>query len=148
MIYIECEMCGSFKGLKKARVEGTLLHVCERCAKFGSIVEESVALPARKSREHEIKENVIDPDFASLVRDARKSLGVSIEELAGRISVPASVMHRIEKGMRPTDEVAKRLEKVLSIKLLGAEYVTEKKTSAKTPELTLGDIAEVKIKKR
>ena len=96
---MECEMCGSAKGLKKAWVEGTLLHVCERCAKFGSVVEESAALPARKSREPEIKESIIELGFASIIRDARKSMGITLEELAKKISVSTAVMARIERGM-------------------------------------------------
>ncbi|MBI2172928.1 MAG: TIGR00270 family protein [Candidatus Aenigmarchaeota archaeon] len=144
---MECEMCGSAKGLKKAWVEGTLLHVCERCAKFGSVVEESAALPARKSREPEIKESVIEPDFATMVRDARMSSGMTVEGLSGKISISPSVLNRIERGMRPTDEVASRLEKALRIKLLGA--CTEgRKTSVPAHHLTLGDIAEIRVRKK
>jgi putative transcription factor len=144
---MECEMCGSVTALKKARIEGTLLNVCDRCSRFGKIVEEH-ALPAKKRPIQELKESSIDPDFARKIRQARNDSGLSINELSKKISASASVLDRIEKGMRPTDDVARELEKALRIKLLGFITVTQQKTSGKAPEMTLGDVAEVKIKKK
>lgn len=140
-------MCGSGASLRKAYVEGTLLRVCDRCSNLGKVVEDLPAVPQRKPVA-ELKESVIDPDFASIVRDARKSAGMTVEELSGRVSVGVSVLHRIENGMRPTDDVARRLEKALHIKILGFVSGTQQKTSGQAPPLTLGDVAEVKIRKK
>lgn len=145
---MECEMCGSSGALKKAYIEGTLLSVCERCSGLGKVVEESPARIPAKRHEPEITESFIDPDFSSKVRRARGSAGISMEELAKRISVSVSVLHRIENGMRPTDDVAKRIEKALRIKITGYDSSGSQKTSGKLPPLTLGDIADVKIMKK
>jgi len=53
--------------------------------------------------------------------NVRKKLGMSIEELGKRINEKASVLERVEKGMRPTDALARKLEKALKIKLLDFE---------------------------
>ena len=144
---MECEMCGSASSLKKAYIEGTLLSVCDRCSRLGKIVEE-VRLPQKKIRNMEIEESSIDPEFASMVKDAREGIGITLEDLSKKTSVSFSVLHRVEKGMRPTDDVAKKLERALRIKLLGFSYAAEQKTSGKMQLLTLGDVAEMKIKKK
>ncbi len=140
-------MCGSASGLKKAYVEGTLLSVCDRCSRLGKVVEET-RLPVKKARNMEIEESSIDPEFASKIKEARQNADITLEDLSKRTSVSHSVLHRIEKGMRPTDDVAKKLERALRIKLLGFSYAVEQKTSGKIQPLTLGDVAEVVIKKK
>ena len=143
---MECEMCGLRQATVKIRIEGTVLGVCDRCSRLGTLVEET-RLPVKKARNMEIEESSIDPDFASKIKEARKNADITLEDLSKRTSVSHSVLHRIEKGMRPTDDVAKKLERALRIKLLGFSYAAEQKTSGKMQPLTLGDVAEMKIKK-
>ncbi|MDI6721200.1 MAG: multiprotein-bridging factor 1 family protein [Candidatus Aenigmarchaeota archaeon] len=146
---MECEVCGSASALKKARVEGTLLKVCEKCARLGNVVDEPLFLPPKRKAEQTFKESIIDPDFANKIKKARKNIGLTIEELSKKISVGIGVVERIERGMRPTDEVARKLEKVLRIKLLDFSLSAEQKTNVPGEnQMTVGDIADLKIKKK
>ncbi len=94
------------------------------------------------------------PDYAERVRRARERLGMSQEELAIRVKEKVNVIKRIEAGtLVPPVDLARRLEKVLGIKLL--EPVVEEETLAAPSgggrrrrsedfELTLGDIVEIR----
>jgi len=91
------------------------------------------------------------PDYAERVRRARERLGMSQEELAIRVKEKVNVIKRIEAGtLVPPVDLARRLEKVLGIKLL--EPVVEEEPVAGGGgrrrrdefELTLGDIVEIR----
>ncbi len=85
-------------------------------------------------------------DYAIRVKKARERLGLSQKELAIRVKESERTIRRIEAGtLRPTVDLAKRLERVLGIKLL--EPVVEEGESYQTKSeeyLTLGDIAEIR----
>ncbi|HLC77305.1 MAG TPA: multiprotein-bridging factor 1 family protein [archaeon] len=116
---MECELCGRNAQLTKAEIEGTILSVCDSCLRLGRQVEFTVEMPTKTKRE--IGTSSINPDFASMIKKARSSQNFSIDQLASKISEKVSVLDRVEKGMRPTDMLAKKLEKALKIKLLGFE---------------------------
>ncbi len=91
------------------------------------------------------------PDYAERVRRARERLGMSQEELAIRVKERVNVIKRIEAGtLVPTVDLARRLEKVLGVKLL--EPVVEEDVGVsggggrrrRDFELTLGDIVEIR----
>ena len=88
---------------------------------------------------------VVD-DYASRIRRARERLGWTQALLAAKVKVSEKVIKRIESGsLKPTIDLARRLERVLGIKLL--EPVIEEEEEAGGREefyLTLGDIAEIR----
>jgi len=91
-------------------------------------------------------------DYAERVRTARQRLGMSQRELALKVRVSENVIKRIEAGtLVPTIDLARRLERVLGVKLL--EPVVEEEYTSTTSRsrgrreefyLTLGDIAEIR----
>ncbi|NPA23269.1 MAG: TIGR00270 family protein [Crenarchaeota archaeon] len=87
-------------------------------------------------------------NYAELVRKARQSIGITREELARLVGVKESIIRRIEEGqLMPDVELARRLEKVLRIKLLvPAEETGEVigRRGGGAGELTLGDIIEIR----
>lgn len=95
----------------------------------------------------------IVPDYASRVRTARQRLGWTTRILAEKVGEPESVVKRIEDGrLMPTIDMAMRLERVLKIKLLqpvveNGEEISKYTGSADT-ELTLGDIANIRVRKK
>lgn len=113
---MECELCGRGGALVKVEIEGAVLSVCSSCAKLGRAAELKVELPERRPL---TDCSVINPDFAKIIRNARIKQDLSIEQLGGKIGEKTSVLERVERGMRPTDGLAKKLEKALKIKLLG-----------------------------
>ncbi len=93
------------------------------------------------------------PDYASRVRSARQRLGWTTRILAEKVGEPESVIKRIEDGrLMPTIDMAMRLEKVLKIKLLQPVVEDEEEISKYTgrvdTELTLGDIANIRVRKK
>ncbi len=116
---MECELCGR-RATAKAEVEGALLDVCETCARMGRrISAPMIDMPERKQKE--ISVSSINPNFATIIKNTRTKAGLSLEGLGKNINEKASVLERVERGMRPTDALARKLEKALKIKLLGFE---------------------------
>ncbi len=111
--------------------------------------------PARRGGVDKLAERYeVVPDYAERVRRARERLGLSQEELAIRVKERVNVIKRIEAGtLVPTVDLARRLEKVLGVKLL--EPVVEEDVELGAGgaggrrrrgefELTLGDIVEIR----
>ena len=88
-------------------------------------------------------------DYAIRVRRARERLGLTQKELALKVKVSENVIKRIEAGtLVPPIDLARRLERVLGVKLLEpvAELEEEPEETGGGGEfyLTLGDIAELR----
>ncbi len=88
------------------------------------------------------------PDFYKIIRRARQAHGWTQEEFASMVKEKSSLISKIERGdMVPEDDVRKKLEHTLGIKL--TERVLEPKLDTQDPkELTFGEIAVIKHKKR
>jgi len=148
-------MCGKETSLFKAIVEGTELKVCDKCAKFGKIVERirPAAKPKRKKDEKEEEEGpetvqVIVPDYSKKVKLARESLGLKQEELAKRINEKESIIHKVETGhYEPNIMLAKKLERFLKIKLVEEHQLEKTKAQKKVAAaegFTIGDVIKLK----
>ena len=158
-------MCGeTIRGIPKLiRVEGAELQVCSRCGKFGTEVQQprrtdvqrpaagraapgarapAVTAPAQRKRDmFDYMEGEIVEDYADRVRRSRMEKGLSQKDLALQLMVRELLIKKIEKGeLIPEEEVRKKLEKVLGIKLVDmVADDAEKKTQAKITQ-TLGDL--------
>ncbi|MEM1560214.1 MAG: multiprotein bridging factor aMBF1 [Ignisphaera sp.] len=85
-------------------------------------------------------------DYAERIRRAREKLGWSQSILASRVKVSENIVKRIESGkLRPTLELARRLEEVLGIKLLMPSIEEELKQQKVQKYVTLGEIVNVKV---
>lgn len=144
---MECEMCGrEISNPVKARIEGTVLSVCNNCSQLGEKMEYRTEVPDRKKIRLDTKS--INPEFTKILKSARKYSRLSVEQLAEKIGEKSAVVERVEKGMRPTDELAKKLEKALNVKLFGIEEISIEKTKKRDNSQALGEIAVIKIKKK
>lgn len=127
------------------------MKLCDTCAKFGTIVtkiaspEPKKAVktePAPITRKGEFIQLIV-PDFAQRIKNAREKRGMKQEEFAKSIAEKESVIHNLESGrIRPGIELARKLEKALQITLV--EQVEDKKGTASTTSsddtMTLGDL--------
>lgn len=165
---MRCEVCGQIiKGKPhKVKIEGAELKVCSRCAKFGVEVQAYSKFPKRRSqglqpvtqrvRKKKQRSTFLDEsievveDYNIIIKNARERLGLTREELGKKINEKESVIARIEAGkMVPDIKLAKKLEKALNIRILEKiESESFRSYSSKTPELTIGDIVQIKIKKK
>lgn len=80
-------------------------------------------------------------DYASRIKKARESKGWTRQDLGGRVGEAESAITRIENGsLHPTDDVAKRMERELGIKLFEAAAEAKVPTKSAARGLTLGDL--------
>jgi putative transcription factor len=165
-------MCGeTIRGTPKLiRVEGAELQVCNRCEKYGTEVQQvrrtdlkrpvsrapgapapTGAVPqVRHKRDmFDYMEGEIVEDYAVKIRQARMDKGLSQKELAMQMKEKEHLIQKIESGgLIPEENVRKKLEKVLEIRLIDAPVdETEKKVPGKiTP--TLGDLTIIRKAKK
>jgi putative transcription factor len=137
-----CEMCGKAGPLYTAMVEGTQLKVCEGCGKFGRIVAKPVVVQKKTvQKTPDLVEELVE-DFAKIIREARERQNVTQKDFALKLNEKESAVQKWESGaMSPSIDTAKKLEKLLKVKLVIKEApetaVLEKKASG---PLTIGDL--------
>ncbi len=147
-------MCGKGEVNVIAHIEGVELSVCQNCAKYGKILRIIRAdIPQSKQgrahyqgqREGEQIEMVVE-DFGSRIRQKREQLKLTQQEFAKMLNEKESAIHHLENGsQRPSLDMAKRLERVLKIKLVEIEKeVVQEKVKSKSDSFTLGDFIKVK----
>jgi putative transcription factor len=152
-------MCGSENHLFKARIEGSLLNVCQKCAKFGKVLAsvqdpKLIAKVQKKQQtlqktapisEKEITESLVE-NWNDLIKKKRESLNLTQEEFAKKINEKESIIHKIETGsFEPNISLARKLEKFLKIKLVEQGTAQEEVPGAtKSEEFTLGDFIKVR----
>ncbi|BAD84315.1 predicted transcription regulator, containing DNA-binding HTH domain [Thermococcus kodakarensis KOD1] len=169
-----CEICGApIRGPgHRIRIERAEVLVCDKCyEKYGgkkpgtfSIMPTGrqprrTAKPASRPKPQPrpyqpkplVTEEIVE-DFAERVYRAIQRSGKSYEELSHEIGLSVNDLRAIAHGYRePTIKEARKLERYFKIKLIesaGEESFEEKKTIPRDYEPTLGDIANIRIKKR
>jgi len=153
-------MCGKEVGrTRRFLVEGSVLTVGPECEKFGKPLDPGpgmqgvapgnvpLAMEMRKKRggtrdvfADESMQVELVSDFATRIQAAREKRGWTRQDLGGRVGERESAIHRMETGaLRPTDDVAKKIERELGIKLYEKvdAVVTKREAAA---GMTLGDV--------
>jgi putative transcription factor len=120
---VECQTCGrDFQKLNKIEIEGTIVSVCDKCIKFGRVIETKIDYQEIKryvSIKPLIENNTkFVSNYGVLIKKTREARGLTIEDLAKQIKERKSVIARVEnEDMNPDDELTKRLENFLKIRL-------------------------------
>jgi putative transcription factor len=159
---MECEICGTeVKGNPiRVTVEGTILDVCSKCAHYGkpqdkwTPVSRKMAPTERVIVTHRPKRDAFDkledeilPDYAQVIRKARESHGLTIEELASKMMEKATLIRKIEREeLVPEDTVRKKLETTLNIKLTERVSSQDQRGGGFIRGTTLGDVAIIRKK--
>ncbi|MCL4344943.1 MAG: multiprotein bridging factor aMBF1 [Candidatus Thermoplasmatota archaeon] len=141
---MECEMCGArVDKLKKIKVDGAILSVCQKCERFGTPVESmrvyddrgskgstQVNVPVKpviiqrkpnrtRNSEKEIESLEIVPEYAEVIRLAREKTGMSQDEMADKLREKRTLISAIERGgIKPDIKTARKIENLLKIKIL------------------------------
>ncbi|MGP6207588.1 multiprotein bridging factor aMBF1 [Cuniculiplasma sp. SKW3] len=141
---MECEMCGSkVDKLRKIKVDGAILSVCQKCERFGTPVEslrvyedplpknqmstnvqvKPVIINRKVNRKKGIDKDIesleIVPDYAEIIRLAREKTGMSQDEMADKLREKRTVISAIERGgIKPDIKTARKIENLLKIKIL------------------------------
>jgi putative transcription factor len=157
---MQCEMCGTnAEELFRVDVEGAKLNICNKCSKFGKVIERVRAPVFVSPRETEKRRVdaapkqvetetifVLVSDYPERVKNAREHLGMKQEDLGKKINERDSLIHKVETGaIEPNIPLARKLEKFLNIKLV-EEHQEDKSLVplSKKGDITLGDFARIK----
>jgi putative transcription factor len=164
---MQCEVCGRqiFGAPIRAIIEGAKLNVCSECAKLSSgywrpaperrvkkrVKHQSIIPISRRKRTPSITETLeLVSDFSQRVKQARRGLGLSHEDLGRKIREKVSVLRKIESNkMAPDLVLAEKLEHALKIKLRvppSEKPETQFVSLTKPRSTTLGDIILLKDK--
>ncbi|ADL58719.1 MULTISPECIES: multiprotein bridging factor aMBF1 [Methanothermobacter] len=155
---MRCEICGKKIVGKpvKTKIDSSVMDVCRECSKFGKIIREPSRprptkagvrrAPKRSRRPMETLYEVVE-GYGEIIRAERESRGWSREDLAERINEKVSVINRIEsERMEPDIKLARKLEKLLKIKILEKFEAGEEERIevGGFRGATIGDIARIK----
>lgn len=154
-------MCGKpGEGIKKAKIEGTIMAVCVGCATYGTEVAMPKKVSAKVIRNYAPKEFKNSDEDASIVSNAgnllkraREKQGLKQEQLAKKINEKESLIHNIESGkFKPRLETARKLEKFFGINLIQQTSLQEDNTFLQTNNneeyLTMGDLLKQSFTKK
>lgn len=138
---INCEICGKKDQTFIILVEGTKLNVCNGCKSFGNEIYQPLNKPNIKLKINEMQEVVVN-NYFDIIKKSRENLKLNQEDFAKRINQKTSFVAKIENGELNIDlELAKKLEKILNIKLITKEKYDEIVTKNKdNKSLTIGDM--------
>ena len=134
--------------MEKAKSEVSLIKAPQKTQKTRKQAKPKPRIVESLPREYELIE-----DFGTRIKKAREDLGLKIEHIARAINIKTSTLSKIEAGkIVPSYDVARALEKVLDIKIIirgtSEVSVTRVETSGPPPPITLGELANLKEKKR
>ena len=152
----ECEVCGAMNVTIRPVLMGKAnVLACARCIDKLGLAPKQVApglkmssnrnsQPFRPKRRNDImakQEKELVDDFSTRISNARKSRGWNQSELGKRMAETVNVIKSAESGKPPTDSVIKKLERVLSIRLLetAGQSATSKVVKGINTGMTLGD---------
>jgi putative transcription factor len=162
-------MCGvDSPKAKRVFLEGSLLMLCPRCAKFGQQSEErseeeeetKKLVPSRRPAPYtgkgrtgkagggiDSEEIELADDYHKRISKARNAQGMTQEELGKKINERKSVIAKLEsKQLRPNDRLRKKLERALNIELMEKVRAVGPNVREQKRSLTIGDM--IKLNKK
>jgi len=145
-----CQLCGrDVDSLKKAKIEGATLKVCDSCADMGETVETKSKKKKRKKKKSrtssKTSSEVLASNYGDMIKNSREEEKLSIKEVADSLNEKESVIKKIEgEDLKPEKSLASKLEKKFGIELYVNPSVSDVETdSGDERSATLGDVAEV-----
>ena len=120
-----CELCGSQITGESIHVvvESVVMDVCRPCSKHGRpYVTKKERKPREERRMFSLKLPSVREDYSKLIKEGRERLGLTQDELAKKIAENGTVVKLLEmKKFKPDQQMAKKLEELLSISLVEEE---------------------------
>jgi len=158
---MQCELCGNECGerCRPAEIEGVRMMLCPACMKHGHSVQQardptiqvqqSLIRRSRRTQQKDVYEGMdreLISDWADVIKEAREKKGMTREQLGFNIGERTVTISKIENGeLRPSDKVAAKIEKELSIKLFEeVKKVNPSSGQSSSQGLTLGDFIKYK----
>ena len=160
------ELCGTDNaGVNRSKASGADVEVCRRCIdrlgltnltpikstdsrKISTSNNPKPNLPGRDIMAKNEKELALD--FHQRIRSAREKRDWDQREFARRMNERLNSVQRVENGNRPSDDLIKKIEKVLSIELFIDVQVNETRqvTGAGFRTMTKGELYDDLLSRR
>jgi putative transcription factor len=158
---MQCEMCGKSVGTRRYMVEGTVMNLGLECARYGTPMDAQAPTGSKAAIQQGLERreqrmtsrNVYDSgdatvmveDYGPRIHKAREAKKLTLEQLGNKVQARVPELKHIEAGkLRPSDAVAKKLEKELGITLYetveGPAPSVSGKKAAPGAGLTIGDL--------
>ncbi len=132
-----CDMCGKEAALKATTVEGTTMQLCADCQKYGLVQQTKKTF---KKTFTESEERIVSK-YAQKIKTAREQKGLKQEQLAQKIGIKLSQLHKFESASHEPDiETAKKLEQALNITLVTKEQIDAVSNKTTSGPMTIGDL--------
>ncbi len=164
---MECEMCGKKGGTRRYMVDGTVMNLGLECSKFGQPLDSPAAPGSQAAVSQNLERrqqrmtsrdvyqqetwDLVD-DYGIRIKNGREKKGWSHEQLGNKVSARVPQLKQIESNhLRPSDDMAKRMEKELGITLLEKVEAGPAKvggTAKAGSGLTIGDILKDALNKK
>lgn len=164
---MECEMCGKSQNTRRFMVGQTVMNLGSCCAKYGQEIGQQAPQGTAASRQAGLErraqrmtsKSVYDQDQMDLVEDygtrvsqARQRKNVAYEVLGTKVHATVQQLHKIERNeLRPSDKLAKALERELGITLfekIDAPAQVGGVKQAGKAGLTIGDLLKDAMNKK
>ena len=126
-----CEICGKeVISLHAIEIDKSILEVCTECSKYGkpTVISTPIDIAARLKNKIKIEKDIFDEiekeneillDYGKIIMNARVKLGLTPKQLSEKINEKKSLIIKLEsEKIIPTIELAKKIEKVLNVKIL------------------------------
>lgn len=159
---MQCEMCGKTVATRRYMVDKTVMNLGIECSKYGSPLDAPAPTgsPAalhqnlEKRADRMMSRSVYDAqesmvlvtDFGPRIHKARDAKGWTHDQLGNKVSARVPELKHIEAGkLRPSDDVAKKMERELGITLFEkvegpAPAISGVKKPGPSAGLTIGDL--------
>lgn len=145
-----CELCGSSSdSLKKVKIEGTKLKVCDSCADMGEEVGSSSNKKRKKKKKSRTKrssDKVLVSNYGEKIKEARESEQLSISEVADDLNEKESLLRKLEsQDLKPDKPLANKLSKKFGVTLYTNPDVADysQTDNADSRKATMEDVADI-----
>ncbi len=150
-----CDVCGKQSpDMYSVLLEGARMIVCEKCSRGNKVIAKIESGPGNNAksfggRQKDDEIEVVE-DYGDIIRKARESTGLTLDQFALKINERASGLRRVEESRTlPTVQLTEKLEKELGIKLTAPTEKMQKSAGlSKDEPITLWDAAYKKDKKQ
>ncbi|RDD52750.1 helix-turn-helix domain-containing protein [Nanoarchaeota archaeon NZ13-N] len=125
-----CEICGTGKASKRVIIEGAWVWICEKCArelKVENIEKGEKKIKNQIKESRRVEEYLIDDKFYEKLRKYRESRKLKQKDMAKILGIKESLYKNLEEGrIKPSIEMAKRIEKLIGESIIIREEIIEK----------------------
>ncbi len=138
-----CDICGKTTNhIHKIFLEGSIVNACESCKHLGKEIKDHHNLQEKHSKSYDVEEEEIEDlveNYGKIIEKEIIKRYSSLENFCKKYSMSCSYLHKIiREELKPTIEEARRLEKILHIKLVIKERITQEIKNQKNEPLKLG----------